>query len=403
MTIRFRLGGKTIHVSNTPPRAPGADLRRQKLTSEEMDGLRQMLSEDQGGTEVKLAGAALLEAVAQRIADGRWTQTVIGNSMLLGGTGAGIAATATETEAPTKATSKLSTDKKTWVEVELLDLNKRPVKGAKVELKLPDGTTNVATLSGDGTIRVNNIDPGTCTVTFPDLDGREWKRSGDIASGAAVELFSGPPKIPMGSYTVKQGDYIASIAQDAGFVSWKTVWEDGKNAALRDKRNPNVLYPGDVVQIPLRQRKEESISTTERTTFETIGDPITVKLVVLGWDGTPISSTDVQFKIDSPETCKTAEDGSAKKNVRPNGPKEGDLVVKGFTMPLKLGHLDPVEEFTGQVWRLNNLGYRAGSPADAQDINFRSAVEEFQCDNSLSVDGVCGPQTQEKLRSVHGS
>jgi peptidoglycan hydrolase-like protein with peptidoglycan-binding domain len=33
---------------------------------------------------------------------------------------------------------------------------------------------------------------------------------------------------------------------------------------------------------------------------------------------------------------------------------------------------------------------------------FRSAVEEFQCDHGLTVDGDCGAQTQAKLLSVHG-
>ena len=100
---------------------------------------------------------------------------------------------------------------------------------------------------------------------------------------------------------------------------------------------------------------------------------------------------------------KTAEDGSAKKNIDPTGAKEGDLLVKGFSLPLKLGHLDPAEEFSGQVWRLNNLGYRAGSPASKEDDAFRSAVEEFQCDNSVSVSGICDGATQDKLRTVHGS
>jgi peptidoglycan hydrolase-like protein with peptidoglycan-binding domain len=55
------------------------------------------------------------------------------------------------------------------------------------------------------------------------------------------------------------------------------------------------------------------------------------------------------------------------------------------------------------VWRLNNLGYRAGDTTDANDSAFKSAVEEFQCDYALAVDGICGPNTQGKLKDVHGS
>jgi murein L,D-transpeptidase YcbB/YkuD len=32
----------------------------------------------------------------------------------------------------------------------------------------------------------------------------------------------------------------------------------------------------------------------------------------------------------------------------------------------------------------------------------RLAVEEFQCDHGLKVDGVGGPDTQNKLKEVHG-
>ena len=33
---------------------------------------------------------------------------------------------------------------------------------------------------------------------------------------------------------------------------------------------------------------------------------------------------------------------------------------------------------------------------------FLSAIEEFQCDHGLVVDGKCGPATQAKLKQVHG-
>ncbi len=45
----------------------------------------------------------------------------------------------------------------------------------------------------------------------------------------------------------------------------------------------------------------------------------------------------------------------------PQGNKEGKLVVNGFVVSLKAGHWDPVEEISGQVARLNNLGYRGAS------------------------------------------
>ena len=69
--------------------------------------------------------------------------------------------------------------------------------------------------------------------------------------------------------------------------------------------------------------------------------------------------------------------------------------------PIKIGHLDPVDELSGQIGHLNNLGYFAGRLDGSDTHAFESAVEEFQCDNGLTVDGVCGPNTQSKLKQVH--
>ena len=69
---------------------------------------------------------------------------------------------------------------------------------------------------------------------------------------------------------------------------------------------------------------------------------------------------------------------------------------------IQIGDLDPVDESSGQVARLANLGYYRG-PVDKVDPDeFKSAVEEFQCENSLTVDGKIGPKTQAKLKTVHG-
>ena len=62
-----------------------------------------------------------------------------------------------------------------------------------------------------------------------------------------------------------------------------------------------------------------------------------------------------------------------------------------------------MSERSGQQERLRNLGYLADPlPGDDPEELFRIAVEEFQCDHKLAVDGKCGPATQAKLRDVHG-
>lgn len=64
---------------------------------------------------------------------------------------------------------------KTWIEIKLVDQDGNPVANEKYELKLPDGSVQEGSLDAQGRARVEEIDPGNCTVCFPDIDGREWK------------------------------------------------------------------------------------------------------------------------------------------------------------------------------------------------------------------------------------
>lgn len=68
--------------------------------------------------------------------------------------------------------------KKSWIEVELVDEQQHPVPGEKYRITLPDGQTVAeGTLDEKGLARLEGIDPGTCKITFPELDREAWKRA----------------------------------------------------------------------------------------------------------------------------------------------------------------------------------------------------------------------------------
>lgn len=68
-------------------------------------------------------------------------------------------------------------EKKSWIEIELVDEEDNPVPGEKYKITLPDGSVAQGTLDQNGFARVEGIDPGTCQITFPDLDKDAWERA----------------------------------------------------------------------------------------------------------------------------------------------------------------------------------------------------------------------------------
>jgi len=66
----------------------------------------------------------------------------------------------------------------TWIEVELVwEDDGQPVPNEAYTIELTDGTTRKGTLDSRGFVRFDQIPSGECKVTFPKLDGREWRRA----------------------------------------------------------------------------------------------------------------------------------------------------------------------------------------------------------------------------------
>ena len=205
------------------------------------------------------------------------------------------------------------------------------------------------------------------------------------------------------NYTVQQGDHLSSIAAKFGFLDYHTIWDHPNNAGLKQKRqNPNVLYPGDSLYIPDKQLKKEARPTGKRHRFKRPGPSLMLRIVVKNVNDEPIANTACKLQVEG-QTYQLTTDGNGKiEQEIPATAQSGNLAIQDWNLPIKIGYMDPVDELTGWQARLNNLGYRAGTSTDLNDPQLRSAIEEFQCDQHINVDGICGPVTQAKLKKAHG-
>ncbi len=80
-----------------------------------------------------------------------------------------------ETTPVSNAPPARQTNKQTaWIEIELVDDAGKPVPNERYRIEKPDGTFEEGTLDKQGRARLDNLDPGQCQVSFPDIDAKEW-------------------------------------------------------------------------------------------------------------------------------------------------------------------------------------------------------------------------------------
>ncbi|MCI0329971.1 MAG: peptidoglycan-binding protein [candidate division Zixibacteria bacterium] len=211
------------------------------------------------------------------------------------------------------------------------------------------------------------------------------------------------------THKVKQGESLSNIAKQYGFTDWKKIYDHPDNKEFKKKRpNPNILFPGDKIQIPEKEAKEENCSTEKRHRFQLSGRSLKLRLALKDFGSEPLANTPCELDLDGTVYELTTDgDGLIEQPITNTAEKallrfKDPLVPFDIVIPIQIGHLDPIEEITGQKARLSNLGYYFGPVDTEEDEKFRIAVQEFQCDNDLKVDGLCGPKTQEKLKEIHG-
>lgn len=209
----------------------------------------------------------------------------------------------------------------------------------------------------------------------------------------------------MAHHTVTQGEHVSRIADERGFSSYRRIWDAPENQALKTlRRNPNVLLPRDDVFVPERETHVEDRATDQRHRFQLETRPLRLRIVLRTVDGEPLRNVPCELFLDATRIpLKTNGRGMIQHDI-PKNAEDAKLVVpgRGLEFDLKIGHLDPVEEISGERARLDNVGYFAGySQADADQLQW--ALEEFQCEHELKVTGEYDGKTRDKLEKDHGS
>jgi hypothetical protein len=73
-----------------------------------------------------------------------------------------------------KPPKKEARKEKTWIAVRLVDITGRPVPHERYRIVLPDRSVQEGSLDEAGHALVEQINPGQCDISFPDLDARDW-------------------------------------------------------------------------------------------------------------------------------------------------------------------------------------------------------------------------------------
>jgi hypothetical protein len=67
------------------------------------------------------------------------------------------------------------TEETTWIEIQMIGEDDKPVPGLKYQVELPDGSIEEGTLDAEGMAGFEGLEPGRCKISFPDLDREAWE------------------------------------------------------------------------------------------------------------------------------------------------------------------------------------------------------------------------------------
>lgn len=201
-------------------------------------------------------------------------------------------------------------------------------------------------------------------------------------------------------YVVRRGDHLDGIAAAHG-VSSDALWDDPANAALRSRRDPALLHPGDVLHVPAAPAEPLPVRAHATNTFRARAPAVTVRVAVLDAAEAPLAGRAFTARAGGRERGGTTDAEGTAVFAVPAWARRASLEVAGdegeepLRLDVEIGALDPADERSGAAQRLANLG-RGGLPLE-------EALQRFQAARGLPVTGALDEATREALRRAHGS
>jgi hypothetical protein len=209
------------------------------------------------------------------------------------------------------------------------------------------------------------------------------------------------------AHVIRQGEYLELLAHRLGFDA-DEVWNDEQNRELREKRaDRNVLAPGDVLHVPAQERARARLSpgTTNRYRGRVPTVPVRLNL---GGPNAPLANEPYIARGFGPEVTGTSDAEGLVTLAVPITTAEVQLELprQGYSVRLRLGHLDPVDRSSSVEARLTNLGYffpLAAADHSSREERLARALRRFQRDQRLPATGEIDDATARALLARHGS
>lgn len=205
------------------------------------------------------------------------------------------------------------------------------------------------------------------------------------------------------THKVQPGDCLNSIANTHG-VAVDKLWDHPDNAELRrQRRDANVLAPGDVVVVPERERWSVEVAAGNSYTFQLLGTHVDFRLR-LELDGKTLANERYELAVGAQlEEGETDAQGLLETRVSATATRLSlRLPQRNASYELLLGHLDPVDQWLGASQRLHNLGLCEAAQSSATP-SLQAALRLFQRRVSVEVSGQLDQATTAALREYHGS